>query len=215
MDMKPVLAVFCVSWIANAASVVAEPAARRWTYRMTPADDAKKPVTLVLVEAGRRALGRRLVLDLVVELGGKRATADDLSELGMSAAPFDTFAPTLALVVDARQTALILGGPVTDGAALASALADATVWRLEDGKKKPPRQPPSDRRYAYGRKVGAWRSICSAYLHPSPDTGDTFESELCAAPGIGVTLLDFDSVWGGYRLELVEPPADAAAALTP
>jgi hypothetical protein len=54
--------------------------------------------------------------------------------------------------------------------------------------------------------VKSWDSTCSGYIHPSPDTGDFFSSERCFAPNVGITRLVFDSVWGGYELELESGP---------
>jgi hypothetical protein len=81
-----------------------------------------------------------------------------------------------------------------------------TVWeKLKD--------IPGDRDFNYRRKINAWESYCLGYQHPSPESGDTFSSERCYAPEVGLTSFRFDSVWGSYHLDLVAPPATTPAPL--
>ena len=192
-----------------AADAFAEPP-RRWVYRAAATDDSGKkgkPVKLVLVETGRRTLAGRDVLDLAVEVNGEPASADDIRELGFSSAPFTTLAPRWSLLTAKDgSVALVEGDEPLAEKDLKEALRGATTWKPRDAKRKRPKDEPGDRPFRYGKKVHKWPSICEGYLHPSPDTGDTFESERCYAPDVGVTLLSFDSVWGGFQIELTGPP---------
>jgi hypothetical protein len=202
-----------VLMLSLAIAPAARAETRRWLYKGSLGGDEgeKKPIELALVETGRRTLGAYQVVDLAVQVGGKPIEEDTLGKL--NPAPFGTFSAKLGLLVGKDVTALVLVGdePLAEGT-LKSSLKEAVKWRARDAKRKRPRanHEPSDRAFNYGKKTGAWPSLCQAYLHPSPDTGDFFESEKCFAPHVGLTTWSFESAWGAFELELVTPPADPA-----
>ncbi len=192
--------------------------ARRWLYRgkiVGEAEGDDEPsVEMALVETGRRKVSTREVVDLAVEIDGKRADDEMLRDLGVSAAPFPSFSPQWSLVVDreaAGPVVWLVGTSAPDAAeALDRALDDATPWHLGWRMSKRPKAPPADRAYFFRDKVAGHESVCEGFAHPSPDTGDYFESERCFGAGVGITRLMFDSVWGGYKFDLVKAPAEPA-----
>jgi hypothetical protein len=210
-NLPTVVAIGLALFLAGVPAARAEP--RRWLYRgntVTEAGD-KAPLELAFVETGRRAVGAYQVVDLTVHLDGKAIDDEQIGHI--NTAPFTIFARKLGLIIGKDVTAFVLLGdaPLAE-ASIKEALAHGTKWRAKDAKRKPPRaaHEPQDRPYAYGRKTGDWSSICEAYLHPSPDTGDFYETERCFAPRVGVTVWTFESAWGGFELELVKAPADPA-----
>jgi hypothetical protein len=206
---------------ATAAATASDASkAPRWTYRakVTRDGEAQEAATpdatreLDMVETGRREIAGYRVHDLVVEVAGTRQGPDDLERLGLTAAPFPEFAPHLALVFGTfkGQPAawLLLSDDAPDADEVRTLVAEDPTWPLAPGAKlegSPAALRPDDEG-VYRKAIGSWPSLCAALQHPSPDTGDYYSYERCLAPEVGLTRLEFDSVWGGHELELVRAP---------
>jgi hypothetical protein len=196
--------------LADETFPTAKAAGRRWVYRGTvDAPEPRTPLELALVETGRRTIDGRLYVELAVEVHGKRIQESDLESLGLAGSPFGIFAPTWILVFDKGATHLIAGTLAEPATPRAFGMA---TWRITDRKKQEPRHVPEDRdsTFHYGKKINSWPSQCAAYVHPSPDTGDFYNTEHCFAPGVGITQLRYQSVWGSYEFELVAAPESPA-----
>ncbi len=212
--MRALFASLAVLLLAlDARAEAPAPASRKWTYRGTAgteADAKPKPLSLSLVEIGRRTLAGRATVDLAVEVDGKRQTREQLAALGLASAPFPVFTQSWSLLLasGAEEARLVGGDQPATPAALKEPMEGAScTWKKADARKKRPKSPRGDRAFGYGKKVGRWPSVCAAFEHPSPESGDFYAIEHCFAPGVGVTRLSFESVWGRFELELVEPPA--------
>lgn len=208
------------SGTATAAPAADAAKAPRWTYRAKVTRDGEAPETaapdatreLDLVETGLREVAGYRVHDLIVEVGGRRQGAEDLDRLGLTAAPFPEFAPHLALVFGTHKAQpsawLLLGDDAPDADEVRTLVAEDPTWPLSPTAKldgSPAALRPDDEG-VYRKAIGSWPSLCAALQHPSPDTGDYYSHERCLAPEVGLTRLEFDSVWGGYELELVRAP---------
>lgn len=189
---------------------------RRWIYRLDARSEAGagiKGVELALVEVARRPHGDGEAIELTVERDGRTLAADELDKLGLGEqppGPVFSIRPGLLVRIlrnPGGSTVTLFDGAAADRAeALKEPLAR---WRLSDARKSAPRaeRTPADRAYSYGRKVAEWPSVCQAYAHPSPETGDYYEWERCYAHGVGITRMVWRSAWGEYELDLVRPPA--------
>ena len=183
---------------------------RRWAYRGTIDE---RPVALTLIETGRRVLDDAQLVHLAVEVNARRIEDADLSALGLDSSPFRVFAAEWTLRLG-KGDGCLFEEPAGDTLARAGPCGGATRLRWSDRRKRAPASTSEDRdsEYHYGTTVGRWASVCEVFEHPSPDTGDFYRVERCFAPGVGITLLDYSSVWGSYRFELVTPPSAPALA---
>lgn len=192
----------------DASSANSAPTPRQWRYTIK-IDGKLAPFTLVLVEAGRRQFAGRQVVDLAVEANGQRVAKQDLSWL--PAAPFSYFGVKWSLLFGrdkhGRRVDLTMGPELLASAEFEKdPEASAAVWWLDSrGPSKHARVQP-DEPYTYRTKVGAWQSVCMGYDHTCTEACDYFSWTRCFAPGIGVTRISFDSVWGSLNCELQSPP---------
>lgn len=154
------------------------------------------------------------VVDFAVAVAGAQVDTATLRQLGLLYAPFEVFSPHWSLVFGRHKNEpavwLVRGDQPASEEDIKKLLPNPPTWLLSNairGSVKP-RKKPFDRAYLYGQKIGAWSSVCEGFAHPSPDTGDYFESERCFAPGVGITRLAFHSVWGNHALDLLAPPAE-------
>jgi hypothetical protein len=197
--------------------------ARRWKYRGQGQDGAgtsqPTPLQLDLVEIKQYEVAGHPLIELGVELNGALMGREELGKKGFAFAPFPILSPLFVLAGGKHRKKpglwLFEGDVALPEAEARSALdkppsipLDSSIPRWESLK-----DPPGDRDFTYRRKVGAWESYCLGYQHPSPESGDTFTSERCYSPEVGLTSIRFDSVWGSFHLELVTPPAPTAAPL--
>ena len=191
----------------------AAPAELRWVYEMKVMDDAgnAKEHEVTLVERGRKTVAGMTAIQLGVLLDGKPITDEKLEEV--SGAPFTTFAASFTLLVGEkkkRRGVWLLFGATDklDADVVKEALAEPPTWPLDPAaRKKPePAEGPSDEVFVYGKKIGAWDSVCTGYLHPAEESGDSYAWQKCFDPAAGITRLEFDSAWGGYELALTTAP---------
>lgn len=189
----------------------AQPAAappRRYSYDLTAkpgGGGAEVRTKVTWVETGRRTVSGLTALDFSLFQGDKPLSDSDLEELGIFSTPVLTFATQWTLLFGRGFTQFFEGGLPSEPEEQARALASATTFRTRDQGK--PRKVLPDQTFYYGKRVGKWSCICKGYMHPSPDTGDFFESETCFAPNVGITLRSFSSVWGDFTLRLLTPPS--------
>lgn len=194
--------------------------ARRWAYQGRIEDAAGSPPTALkanLVELGQTGVAEHPVIVLAVEVDSVLADRELLSDKGLSFAPFPVLSPRVVLAANKPGSApaiwLLEGESDPSAAEIIKALTERPS--IELSRKLPPRAPfrpePADTPFMYRRKVGPWESFCTAFSHPAPESGDTFFSERCYSPKVGLTSLSFRSVWGSFSLELVTPPASNAA----
>lgn len=210
--------------LAPASSASARTAAlanaRRWAYQGRIEDSAGSPPTALkanLVELGQTGVAEHPVIVLAVELDSVLADRELLTDKGLSFAPFPVLSPRVVLAANKPGSApaiwLLEGDNDPSAAEIIKALTERPS--IELSRKLPPRAPfrpePADTPFMYRRKVGPWDSFCTAFSHPAPESGDTFFSERCYSPKVGLTSLSFRSVWGSFSLELVTPPASNAA----
>jgi hypothetical protein len=190
--------------------------ARRWKYLGAASDGGgnSTKLAITLVELRQGEIDGHPVIELALEVDGKRIGADGLTDKGLAFAPFRVLGSRL-LLAGARHGKgdglwLIEGDGELDASEVGKALADAPSIRVS--KALPLRErmpsPRGDRAFLYRRQIGRWMAYCTGFFHPAPETGDTFESERCYAPGAGLIRFSFSSVWGGYSLELSSTPAE-------
>ncbi|HNN95606.1 MAG TPA: hypothetical protein PKI03_25180 [Pseudomonadota bacterium] len=188
----------------------AQPAAaspRRYSYELSANPGAGRAAAwtkVTWVETGRRTVGGLTALDFSLFQGDKPMSEADLEALGIHDTPVSSFATQWTLLFGRGFTQFIEGGLPSEPEEQARALASATTFRSRDQGK--PRKVLPDEAFYYGKRIGKWSCICRGYMHPSPDTGDFFESETCFAPNVGITLRSFSSVWGDFTLRLLAPP---------
>ncbi len=189
----------------------AQPAAaspRRFSYELSANPGAGRSAVwtkVTWVETGRRTVGGLTALDFSLFQGDKPMSEADLEALGIHDTPVSSFATQWTLLFGRGFTQFFEGGLPSEPEEQARALASATTFRSRDQGK--PRKVLPDQTFYYGKRVGKWSCICKGYMHPSPDTGDFFESETCFAPNVGITLRSFSSVWGDFTLRLLTPPS--------
>lgn len=195
---------------------IAAPAPRQWVYALTTrggSAPSAAPVTLVVVETGRRRVAGRQVVDFAAEVNGRRITQDELSEANRG--PFTLLGVYWSLLFGrdkrGRRVDLTQRSQPLDAASFVKDPEHvAATWRPDARGLPRSALGPDDEAFSYRTKIGAWQSLCMAFEHPSPETGDSFTWTRCFAPGVGVTLLAFESVWGDFRCELTRPPARPA-----
>ena len=205
----------------DAAVVVVPDAAPplRWVYDGTRHDDEGPEASVPekqrveLVQVGRGRHGDHHVITLEVRMDGK--PVDDETVDAWSAAPFATFGSHLFLVVGPydkqRGVWLLYGKSATpDPQDLDDALAGPPLWPLARPGRKGMDRNADDEVVVFSGLIGRWESICAGYQHPAEESGDSFAWERCFAPGVGITRLEFDSVWGSHELTLVAAPAGFA-----
>lgn len=197
----------------DGATGAAPPAdARTWRYDATIEDVTedgelrKKELRVDLRETGRRTVKGRAVVDLAPAQEGRPLGPELMAEL--SPAPFTTFAPALTLVYAPKGGIwLVMGETPAGEEEIAAAMKQPPTFRA--AKDLPAREKlrvKPDRWQHYRDRVGAWDSACGGEEHPSPVSGDSYTSSLCYAPGVGLTRIRFDSVWGSFGLTLATPP---------
>jgi hypothetical protein len=180
----------------------------RWTYTATLDEHGDGKTTahkVVLAETSRTKVGGVTVIELAVELDGKPLTEETLG--GFGHAPFGVMATKLRLLSTKAGVWLTFGEEAPTAEGLAEATKESPTWPAGAPRPAEPEQTPDDTDYRFGKRVKTWDSACTAYMHPAPDSGDTFSSEKCFDPKVGITRLEFTSVWGGYVLELDQAPA--------
>lgn len=189
------------------------PKPSRWVYKavLTHNEDMKRSKhEVVFLETGRKKVGDRQAILLAVEVDGKPMSEEMLED--WSGAPFPTLASTLSLLVGThkkeRVVWLVFGPPEK---AEESVEPLPPTWPLGEAarRQKPPKEPTGEP-YVYGKKIGAWSSICAGDEHSGEESGDSFSWERCFEPTVGITRLEFESVWGGYELSLTSAPAGFA-----
>jgi hypothetical protein len=190
--------------------------ARTWRYRgvisnvTDEGQEVEKKIDVDLVETGRRTVGERVVVDLAAARAGQRLAADALAEL--SPAPFTTFAPSISLVYGTRKEPsiwLLMGEAPASDAEIAAAVKERPTFRT--AKSLPARakiKMKPDTWLYWSDRVESWDSSCGGEEHPSPDSGDSYTSTICYAPSVGVSRIDFDSVWGSFDLVLTTRPTE-------
>lgn len=145
---------------------------------------------------------------LRLEEGGRLVGETDLERLGIPGIPVEPISPHQTLVertVDGETSVWWRVGRLAETDAEVDALlteAPDFVPPTRAGKK--PKDPPMDVAVHFASTFGSERVTCTSFVHPAPETGDTFDLERCFAPALGtLAFTKLVSVWGSYELTLL------------
>ena len=191
---------------AHCTTAAASPRRYSWTSPRNPGAEVPRCGPKVTwVETGRRTVGGLTALDFSLFQGGKAPSDSDLEELGILSTPsflrhtMDAALRARLYPVFRRRTPQRAGGT---GASLG---LGHHLPQPRPGAS-PAKSSPT-RRSTTASASASGPASARGYMHPSPDTGDFFESETCFAPNVGITLRSFSSVWGDFTLRLLTPPS--------